>query len=143
MSKLSGGADHTSEEVDETTGSMTFRRAFAGYYGPTARRSGPIGARTWALTIISAAYWLLAARTSPFPVDIREAVAAGLLITGLVLLVVYLRTWVAFGEKVFEALADRQRLGVGVRILLWFTAWLLYAIGLFVLALGILFLVSN
>ena len=120
---------------------MTFRRAFAGYYGPTVTRR-PIGARTWVLAAISAGYWLVAVLVEPFPPDLRVAAAAGLLITGLVMLFAFLLAWDSFGRATYLALAERESMGVGIRVVLWFAVWILYAVAVLGLALGAFFAVS-
>lgn len=143
MSKVTGGSNGARRDVEGANGRMTFQRAFSGYYGPTARRPGPISARSWALTVISAAYLVLVPGVSPIPPDIRWAPVGGLYLAAFVLLLMHLRTWDMFGEKLYQALAEREGLGVGQRVLLWLVGWIFYAIAVFAIAIVILSGVSS
>lgn len=81
---------------------------------------------------VSAAAWFMALAVSPFPAALRFPVAGVLLVSFAVLLLAFLRSWLAVGERVHRALLARPSMG-DARVVLWFLAFVGYAL----LAIGV------
>lgn len=91
--------------------------------------SRPRPPRAWPLVILAcAAVWVAGLVASPYPPAFRGILAAALLATGVVLLVGWLWSWFAFGERVHLALLARPNLGDTRRVLGWFAAFIGYGV---------------
>ena len=95
--------------------------------GPSAE-SRRHASRGWAIAVSACVLiWVLAFVLSPFPPELRLVAAAGLLVSGIVLMLAFLWSMFAVGRRVHEALLARPSLGDWLFVL-WFAAFAGYTV---------------
>jgi hypothetical protein len=90
--------------------------------------SRPRPPRGWQVVVAAALLiWVAVLTVSPFPPPLRVVAALAAVVSAVVLIIAFVWSMLAFGQRVHESLLARPK-GGGARVVLWFVAFVGYTL---------------